>query len=144
MSSTTHIHSKKRPKNNLDLDFGVFGFENHSRSPKPPLWLLSGLCVVALILGLGCVCSGWLCDFLLCSPLLLFSALSLMSVCRGLWFAGSGSGRGPRVSRQRLMAEGLQASFLPIVFIVDAWMLSVLFLSSAKWREFSLASSPYF
>lgn len=50
------IHSKKRPENNLDLDFGVFGFENQSFPKTSSLASLGPLCCCSPL-------GAWMCVF---------------------------------------------------------------------------------
>lgn len=125
------LHSRKRPKNNLDLDFGVFGFENHSHSPNPLFGFFGAFVLLLSFWGLD-VCVLASCVASCCAHLCYSSRpyhWCLSALASGL--QGTGSGRGPQVSRQRLTAEGLQTSFVPIAF-VDTWMLSIIFLSSVK------------
>lgn len=120
MSSTPLSHCKERPKNNLELDFGVFGFGNHRHPPNPPLRLLWGLWVVALILGLGCV--FWLAVHCVLCPPPCYPGL-VTEVGPGLRCAGRWAGRGRGYSTET-MAEGLQARSVPFTLIANTQTLS--------------------
>lgn len=103
------IRCRKRHKNNLDLDFGGFGFGNHSHSLNLPRFGFFGAVVLFLSFGGSHVC------VLAGSVISSCAHLCLCSRPYYLWclswpLQGSGARGGRRVSRQRLMVEGLQTS----------------------------------